>query len=149
MRSLVVFSPCSLGVASDAVADSTASDSTNVADLPAGYAPFLSGVSLRISGSNVVDSTADQPNRNVPYVGVGDGRHSAPPTGMAPNPTFIAAQPRTLTMLRPHSRSAKSVLRRAAAFSSSECPAGRAPFTDDIVGFDHYNGHRTQRNGYL
>ena len=135
----------------------TSSTSTNsTTTLPPGYEKFTNGTSVRISGNNVIVSTADIPNHKSPYFGVGNANYIAPQAGMVPNPSNIGAQTYVLTI----------PIAPAIAANASDTPldaigvalngvvffnqyaAGRVALGPEIVSFDQYNGHPAMRNNY-
>ncbi len=124
--------------------------------LPAMYARFQSGVTVSLSGMDVVLRTTDVPPHPSPYFGVGDARYVAPQAGMVVNPNRIIAQnielrvpaaPAVAGTPRDTTLGTMGVAVNGVVLFNAYA-AGMTPLDAEIRTFDQYNGHPQQQGVY-
>ncbi len=127
-----------------------------VTQLPPGYSQLAALATVYRQGSFVVVQTQDIPNHKSPYFAVTDARYVAGPSGFAKNPSSIAAQnyvlkipaqPTCASTTTDTALDAIGVATNGVVFFN-QYAAGNMPLTNEILGFDQFNGHPAQQNNY-
>ena len=138
------------------VHDSVAVIDTTVVVSP--YAKFVSGVTVTQDGSNIVIVSTGVPNHKSPYFAATDARYEAyNGTGtFVQNPNTIATQ--SLTFRIPANPAPATTHKNTSggpigvAINGvplfNQYAAGNAALTDEIKGFDQYNGHPQMQGQY-
>lgn len=162
---LMVLMSCDSDPATVEPGDST--DTTDVSDttdtttsgLPPGYEKFISDVSVSLDGDFIVVKTNGVPNHGSPYFGTGDSRYEAyngTNSQFRLNPNTIQEQnlvfriPRTPKLDPTHPATPLGpigVSLNGVPFFN-QYAAMRAPLTNEINGFDQYNGHPQGQGSY-
>ena len=138
--------------------DTTSGENTT-SDLPPGYDQFIAGVEVYRDGEFIVIKSNGIPNHGSPYFEQGDARYEAY-NGTNPqfrlNPNRIREQNMTFRIpVNPvedpnHSATplgAIGVSLNGVPFYN-QYAAGNSPLTNEINGFDHYNGHPQMTGQY-
>jgi len=134
-------------------------DNAAVTEIPAVFKNFTSNVKVSLDGDFIVLQTDDLPNHPSPYFSASDSRYEAyngnNPTFQL-NPNRIATQNIVLRIpLNPKVASTHQstslgpfglALNGVVLFN--QFAAGNAPLTNEINGFDQYNGHPQQTGQY-
>lgn len=134
-------------------------DSTASTEIPTVFKNFSSSVKISLDGEFIVLQTDDLPNHPSPYFDPGDSRYEAY-NGNNPsfrlNPNRIATQNIVLRIpLNPKAASthqSTSLGPFGIALNGvvlyNQFAAGNMPLTNEINGFDQYNGHPQQAGQY-
>ena len=139
--------------------DTTRNDTSSTNTLPPGYEKFGSSVSVTLEGDEIVLRANGVPDHGSPYFGRGDSRYEAyngPNPQFRQNPNLIQEQNLVLRIPRnpevdpshPATPMGPIGLALNGVPFYNQYAAMRAPLTQEINGFDQYNGHPQQQGGY-
>lgn len=152
-----------LGCGSDAVAsDANAgggADGSSSTEVPAVFRRFAGTVEVSVDGDEIVLRSNDVPNHRSPYFAPGDARYEAyngSNPGFQRNPFTIQEQQLVIRIPRTPRKAASSsptplgpigmAVNGVAIFN--QYAGGGRPLTNEINGFDQYNGHPQQTGAY-
>lgn len=122
---------------------------TGITPVPEVYQKIYGATVLYVEGEYVVIKTKDLPDHKSPYTGTNYEAYNGPNTAWQQNPNRIIEQNYTFRLpLHPAEVSRKAATPLGAIGVSlngvpffNQYAAGGAPLTNEVNGFDQYNGH--------